>query len=120
MEDLHEEDLRVEIFDNSTYFRTECSVRITHIPTGIMATADVPPCRSQIEAKAKCLTELRELLFGEWPEYVNETDAQRYERFREGNDALWGEGNWIECPVCLDGRGKPSFHHKEMHGTINT
>lgn len=62
-DELREQDLRVEVYDNaSPPPNYECSVRITHLPTGITTTADVPPCRSQVEAKAKCLSDLRELI----------------------------------------------------------
>lgn len=37
------------------------------------------------------------------------------DRFRSLNDRVWGAGNWMECSLCLDGRGNPSFHHRNFH-----
>jgi hypothetical protein len=39
----------------------------------------------------------------------------RDRRFAEGNDKVWGKGNWIRCHSCLDGMGYPSYHHKDSH-----
>lgn len=41
--------------------------------------------------------------------------ADRHERFRKGNDKVWGEGNWIMCGQCEDGMGYPAFHHRDFH-----
>jgi hypothetical protein len=48
---------------------------------------------------------------------TDETPEQRRQRFRDGNNAVWGVGQWVECnlPCCLDGEGKPSFHHRRYH-----
>lgn len=58
--EFREEDLRVDVIDHSTPLRYACQVFITHLPTGIEANASVPPCRSQIDAKERCLAKLRE------------------------------------------------------------
>ena len=42
-------------------------------------------------------------------------DEARWLRFRGLNDRIWGEGNWVMCPRCLDGLEQPSFHHKNAH-----
>lgn len=40
----------------------------------------------------------------------------RREHWAEGNDKVWGEGNWVECHQCeLDHSGFPVFHHKDHH-----
>lgn len=60
-DEFSEKDLQVNVYQHGipgvNYY---CAVRITHLPTGIEASASVPPLRSQIEAKAKCLEKLRE------------------------------------------------------------
>lgn len=38
------------------------------------------------------------------------------ERYRPGNDALWGPGNWVMCMTCPPAGGRPVFHHKDAHG----
>lgn len=36
--------------------------------------------------------------------------------FAPGNNALWGEGNWVRCSVCPhDEAGCEVYHHKEFH-----
>jgi hypothetical protein len=45
----------------------------------------------------------------------NEFMADRDERFKPGNDKVWGEGNWIRCEGCPDSLGYPSYHHKDAH-----
>lgn len=41
---------------------------------------------------------------------------KRLERFRELNDRIWGEGNWIVCGTCPpDDKRWPPFHHKDAH-----
>jgi len=47
--------------------------------------------------------------------YVEAFLLDRDERFREGNDKLWGAGNWIRCDRCLDTLGYPAYHHREAH-----
>lgn len=42
--------------------------------------------------------------------------STRDRRFAPGNDRIWGEGNWIRCPICpYDSRGFEVYHHKDAH-----
>lgn len=41
--------------------------------------------------------------------------TDRDDRFREGNDKVWGAGNWVRCATCLDSLGYPAYHHKDHH-----
>lgn len=49
------------------------------------------------------------------PVAPEEDEPPRIEQFREMNDRVFGPGNWIECSLCPDGEGNPSYHHKDHH-----
>jgi protein subunit release factor A len=58
---LREEDIRVDVWRNAAVGDAmRCSVRVTHLPTGIVVTAS--GTTSQLEAKARALGDLREHL----------------------------------------------------------
>lgn len=45
--------------------------------------------------------------------------GNRRARFRELNNRIWGEGNWIVCPTCpRDSNGFEVFHHKNVHTPV--
>ena len=70
--ELKEEDLRIEVwrkpsnFGGQTVGVTDCSVKITHIPTGLSVTWGEE--RSQLQNKAKAMTELEKVLAEKRPE----------------------------------------------------
>jgi hypothetical protein len=39
----------------------------------------------------------------------------RDDHFEDGNDKVWGQGNWVRCSDCPDGTGLPSYHHRDTH-----
>jgi len=46
----------------------------------------------------------------------DETEAERDARFTPDCDRLWGEGNWVRCPLCpRDSTGREVYHHKDAH-----
>lgn len=49
------------------------------------------------------------------PVSVKKFLSDRDRRFREGNDKIWGHGNWVRCGKCVDSLGYPAYHHRDAH-----
>lgn len=53
------------------------------------------------------------------PDHANEIlpGRERVARFKDLNNRIWGERNWIQCPTCpTDDNDEQVFHHKDAHG----
>lgn len=45
-----------------------------------------------------------------------ESDEDRDARFKDLNNRIWGEGNWIRCSTCPhDSKDREVYHHKDAH-----
>lgn len=88
--------------------RTQTDKVVFHKPGADGGQSAVPS-----EDDIKAMVEDGLFLPGSWIE----PDSVRDERFRELNDRIWGEGNWLRCPSCPhDDNDREIYHHKDAHG----
>ena len=118
---IDEKDLKIDTFRSQgaggqNVNKTESAVRITHIPTGIVAYSEVE--RSQIQNRELAMNLLKSRLF-------QKLELERQEKLRKINgeklDIEWGSQirSYVFCPYTLVKDHRTNYEEKDVYKVMD-